>query len=93
MGTSYRLNASRTSPTFSHKEIIYQVKWVNVLIFSISVHIVTCRMFTPLIIPVLDRIIGFINTSVTQTLLITLKYKQYSAITDLHRYNSLLLTH
>jgi hypothetical protein len=29
--------------------------------------------------------IGFITTSVTHSLLITLKYKQYSAIADLHR--------
>jgi hypothetical protein len=30
--------------------------------------------------------IGFISTSVTHTLLITLKYRQYSAIADLHTF-------
>jgi hypothetical protein len=40
------------------------------------------------------RMIEFINTSVTHALLITINYKQYSAIVvDLHYYNSPLLTH
>jgi hypothetical protein len=39
------------------------------------------------------RMIGFITTSVTLTLLITLTSKQYSATVDLHNFNSPLLTH
>jgi hypothetical protein len=41
----------------------------------------------------LRQLIGFITTSVTLAHLITIIYQQYSAIADLHRYNSPLLTH
>jgi hypothetical protein len=47
-------------------------------------YIVTCRVVRVTKWRVLVRMIGFIGTSVTRSLLITLKYRQYSAIADLH---------
>jgi hypothetical protein len=42
--------------------------------------------YTPLIRRVLVRMIGFISTLVTHSLLITFKYRQNNAIADLHTF-------
>jgi hypothetical protein len=42
--------------------------------------------YTRLINQVLVRMIGFISTLVTHSLLITFKYRQYRAIADLHTF-------
>jgi hypothetical protein len=49
-----------------------------------SKNIVTCRMVRVTKWRVLVLLIGFISTSVTHSLLITLKYRQYSSIADIH---------
>jgi hypothetical protein len=54
---------------------------------------VTCRMVHVTNNYGIRRLIGFITTSVTLAHLITIIYRQYSAIADLHPYNSPLLTH
>jgi hypothetical protein len=47
-------------------------------------NIVTCRVVRVTKWQVLARMIGFISTSVTRSPWITLKYRQYSAVADLH---------
>jgi hypothetical protein len=47
-------------------------------------HIVTCMMVHVTNNYGIRRIIGFITTSVTHAILITINFKQYSAIVHLH---------
>jgi hypothetical protein len=54
-------------------------------------NIVMCRVVRVTKWRVLARMIGFISTSFTHSLWITLKYRKYSAIADLHTHTGPLL--
>jgi hypothetical protein len=64
----------------------YRTPYVETLFIYLFIIIVTCiGWYASQIRGLLRRLIGFINTSVTHALLLTINYKQYTAIVvDLH---------